>query len=60
MSVVGRGLRASAAHPYAAAAKWPQSGGMFLFFSSKLGWVGSVLVSLIGTVLLLLLLALIV
>lgn len=30
---------------------------MFLFFSNKLGWVGSILVSLVGTVLLLLLLA---
>ena len=32
---------------------------MFLFFSNKLGCVGSILVSLAGTVLLLLLLALV-
>lgn len=30
---------------------------MFLFFSNKLGWIGSILVSIVGTVLLLLLLA---
>jgi len=33
---------------------------MFLFFSNKLGWVRSILVSVIGTVLLLLLLSFIV
>lgn len=38
----------------------PQGERMFLFFSNKLGWVRSILVSVIGTVLLLLLLSFIV
>lgn len=65
--VAGRRLRGLSATGYRRLPHAPtlhpqsshQSGRMFLFFSNKLGCVGSILVSLAGTVLLLLLLALV-